>query len=153
MKSRVQDAVATFESGYNCAQSVFVTYADLFGIDRETALKLSCPMGGGVGRMRELCGTVSSMSMIGGLKTGNTDPNNQDAKTANYELTRAMADRFKEENGSMICRELLGLLEREASAAPSERTPEYYASRPCSKLVASAARIIEDTLFADEIED
>lgn len=148
MKSRVADAVAMFESGYNCAQSVFVTYADLFGMDRETALKISCPMGGGVGRMREICGTVSSMSMLGGLKTGNTDPENQAAKTANYELTRRMADRFKAENGSMICRELLGLSEREESAAPAARTPEYYASRPCSRLVASAARIIEETLFA-----
>lgn len=147
MKSRVKDAVAMFESGYNCAQSVFVTYAELFGMDRETALRISCPMGGGVGRMREICGTVSSMAMLGGLKTGNTDPDNQEAKTYNYELARRMADRFKEENGSMICRELLGIEEREESAAPSERTREYYADRPCSRLVACAAAIIEDTLF------
>ena len=143
------DAVAMFESGYNCAQSVFVTYADLFGMDRETALKISCPMGGGMGRMREMCGAISSMSMLGGLKTGNTDPENQEAKTANYELTRRMADRFKAENGSMICRELLGLSGREESAAPSLRTAEYYASRPCSRLVASAARIIEETLLVE----
>lgn len=147
MKSRVKDAVAMFESGYNCAQSVFVTYAGLFGMDRETALRISCPMGGGVGRMREICGTVSSMAMLGGLKAGNTDPDNQEAKTHSYELTRRMADRFKEENGSMICRELLGIEEREESAAPSERTREYYAGRPCSRLVACAAAIIEDTLF------
>ncbi|MBD5460258.1 MAG: C_GCAxxG_C_C family protein [Lachnospiraceae bacterium] len=149
MRSRVADAVAMFESGYNCAQSVFVTYADLFGMDRETALKISCPMGGGMGRMREMCGAISSMSMLGGLKTGNTDPENQEAKTANYELTRRMADRFKAENGSMICRELLGLSGREESAAPSLRTAEYYASRPCSRLVASAARIIEETLLVE----
>ena len=99
--------------------------------------------------MREMCGTISSMSMLGGLKTGNTDPENQEAKTANYELTRRMADRFKAENGSMICRELLGLSGREESAAPSLRTAEYYASRPCSRLVASAARIIEEILLVE----
>ena len=147
MKSRVEDAVANFMSGFNCAQSVFITYADLFGMDRETALKIACPMGAGVGRMREICGTVSAMSMLGGLKIGNTDPTNQDAKTACYELTRQMADAFKEANGTMICRELLGILEREASAAPSERTPEYYASRPCAKIVRCAAEILEKHLF------
>ncbi len=150
IKSRVEDAVANFMSGFNCAQSVFITYADLFGMDRETALRISCPMGGGMGRMREVCGTVSAMSMLGGLKIGNTDPNNQDAKTANYELTRLMADAFKEANGTIICKDILGLLEREESAAPSERTPEYYASRPCVKIVRCAAQILEKYLFEVE---
>ena len=77
MESRVTQAVATFESGYTCAQAVFVTYADLFGMDRETALKLSSPMGGGVGRMREICGVVSAMALLAGLKEGNTDPENE----------------------------------------------------------------------------
>lgn len=150
IKSRVDKAEANFMAGYNCAQSVFITYADLFGIDDETARKLSCPMGGGMGRMREVCGTVSSMSLLGGLKIGNTDPNNQDAKTASYELTRQMADAFKEVNGTMICREILGILEREESAAPSLRTEEYYASRPCARIVRSAAEILEKHLFIVE---
>ena len=81
MESRVQDAVMLFESGFNCAQSVFAAYADLFGMDRETALKLACPMGAGVGRMREVCGTVSAMAMLSGLKMGNTDPSDEEAKT------------------------------------------------------------------------
>ncbi len=80
MKSRVEDAVNLFMSGYNCCQSVFSAYSDLFGLDREMALKLSCSMGGGIGRMREVCGTVSGMAMIAGLVCGNTDPTNQDAK-------------------------------------------------------------------------
>lgn len=150
IKSRVEKAVENFMTGYNCAQSVFITYADLFGIDREMALKLSCPMGGGMGRMREVCGTVSSMSLLGGLMIGNTDPENQDAKTASYELTRLMADEFKEVNGTIICREILGILEREESAAPSERTAEYYASRPCARIVRSAAEILEKHLFVVE---
>ena len=74
MRSRVDEAVQTFESGYNCAQAVFATYADLFGLSKETALKLSSPMGAGVGRMREICGAVSGMALLSGLKEGNIDP-------------------------------------------------------------------------------
>lgn len=152
MESRVARAVATFEEGYNCCQSVFSTYADLFGMDRETALKLSCSMGAGVGRMREICGTVSAMALLAGLKTGNTDPQDQAAKTANYELVRTLADAFREEQGSIVCREILGIRGREKSAAPSIRTKEYYKTRPCSRTVACASRIIEKLLlemFAD----
>ena len=149
MESRVEQAVKTFESGYTCAQAVFVTYADLFGMDRETALKLSSPMGGGVGRMREICGAVSSMALLAGLKEGNTDPENEEGKERIYVLVRQLADRFKDRNHSIICRELLGITEREESARPSQRTKEYYASRPCSGLVASAAKIIEELLLED----
>lgn len=150
MISRVNDAVEMFLQGYNCAQSVFATYADLFDMDRETALKVSCSMGGGMGRMREVCGTVSAMSMLAGLKTGNVDPENQQAKTENYELVRLMADRFKEENGSIVCRELLGITEREASAAPEERTGLYYKKRPCKEMIRLAAQIVEETLVGEQ---
>ena len=147
MESRVAEAVALFESGYNCAQSVFATYADLFGMDKEAALRLSSPMGAGIGRMREVCGTVSGMSLLLGLKEGNADATDEAAKKRVYEVTRRMADRFKEENGSIICRELLGIVGREQSAAPSKRTQEYYMARPCSRLVASAAQIVETVLL------
>ncbi|GFI47100.1 hypothetical protein IMSAGC019_02422 [Lachnospiraceae bacterium] len=149
MESRVSQAVETFESGYTCAQAVFVTYAGLFGMDRETALKLSSPMGGGVGRMREICGAVSSMALLAGLKEGNTDPENEEGRERIYVLVRRLADRFKEKNGSIICRELLGITQREESAKPAPRTKEYYASRPCSALVASAAEIVEEMLLED----
>ncbi len=149
MLSRVEQAAATFEEGYTCAQSVFVTYADLFGMDRETALKLSSPMGGGMGRMREVCGVVSAMALLAGLKEGNTDPNNEEGKERIYLLTRQMADKFREQNGSIICRELLGIEGREESAKPSKRTKEYYMNRPCTKLVASAARIVEEMLLEE----
>lgn len=149
MESRVEKAAELFESGFNCAQSVFAAYADLFGMDKETALKLSCPMGGGMGRMREVCGTVSAMSMLSGLKGGNTDPQNEEAKKEAYELVRKMAAEFKEENGSIICRELLGLDGMEASAAPSARTQQYYSERPCTGFVRSAARIVEKYLIRD----
>lgn len=150
MKSRVEEAVRTFEEGYNCAQSVFVTYADLFGMDRIQALKLASPMGAGIGRMREVCGTVSAMAMLAGLKQGNTDPENMDAKEEIYALVREMSDRFQMESGSIICRELLGILEREESARPQERTEAYYSKRPCSRLIAKAAKIIEETILFDD---
>lgn len=149
MQSRVDQAVHTFESGYGCAQSVFVTYADLFGIDRETALKLASPMGGGIGRMREVCGTVSAMALLAGLKEGNTDPSDEEGREKIYLLVREMSDSFRRENGTIICRELLGIKGREQSAKPGKRTQEYYESRPCSRLVACAAKIIEEMLLED----
>lgn len=152
MRSRVEDAVGLFKEGFNCCQSVFGAYSDLFGMDKEQALKLSCSLGGGVGRMREVCGTVSGMAMIAGLVCGNTDPNNQEAKTKNYETVRKMADAFKQEHQTIICREILGILEAEQSAAPEERTEEYYQKRPCVRVVATAARIIEET-FPELLEE
>jgi C_GCAxxG_C_C family probable redox protein len=149
MDSRVEQAVATFESGYTCAQSVFATYADLFGMEKEMALKLASPMGGGIGRMREVCGVVSAMALLAGLKKGNTDPANEEGKEQIYLLTRQMAEKFKEKHGTIICRELLGIQGMEESAKPSLRTEEYYSKRPCSRLVATAAGIIEEMLLAD----
>ncbi len=149
MKSRVEEAVRKFESGYNCAQSVFATYADIFGMSEEDALKIASPMGGGMGRMREVCGAVSAMALLEGLKEGHTDPNDKEAQKRTYETVRSLGDGFAKENGSIICRELLGIASREQSAAPSERTKEYYQSRPCSGLVASAARLVEEQLLID----
>ena len=143
MKSRVDEAVGLFMSGYNCCQSVFAAYSDLFGMDRETALRLSCSLGAGMGRMREVCGAASAMFLIAGLACGNTDPADQAAKTRNYETVRRLAAAFKAQHKTIICREILGLRAAEKSAAPSERTPEYYQKRPCARMVASAAGIIE----------
>lgn len=151
-ESRTDRAVATFEEGFNCAQSVFSTYADCFGMNRETALRMSSAMGAGVGRMREVCGAVSSMAMLAGLKEGNIDPDNEKAKEHIYTLVRQMSARFREEYSSIICRELLGLEEGvEESAKPSIRTPEYYASRPCPGIIACASRIIEEMLLDKEV--
>ncbi len=149
MRSRVDEAVQTFESGYNCAQAVFATYADLFGLSKETALKLSSPMGAGVGRMREICGAVSGMALLSGLKEGNIDPKNEEAKEHIYKLVRGMSDRFAAENGTIICRELLGKKNKEQSAKPEERTQNYYATRPCSRLIACAAKIVEEMLLEE----
>ena len=147
-ESRVQNAVSLFESGYNCAQSVFAAYADLFGMDTHTALKMSSAMGAGVGRMREICGTVSSMALLAGLKEGNTDPKDEKAKEHIYMLVRQMSGQFKEKQGSIICRELLGIEGMEESAKPSVRDAAYYQSRPCSRIVACAAEIVETVLLS-----
>lgn len=145
MESRVEKAVGLFMSGYNCSQSVFAAYSDLFGMEQEQALKVSCSMGGGMGRMREVCGAVSAMFMVAGLACGNTDPKDQERKTKNYETVRQMAEAFKAQHKSIICREILGIRAAEKSAAPELRTPEYYQKRPCARMVEAAARIIEET--------
>lgn len=151
MESRVEDAVSLFKQGYNCSQAVFATYADLFGIEKEMALKMTSTMGAGIGRMREVCGTVSGMALLLGLKDGNVDPNDEAAKTHAYKIVREISDEFAKQNGSIVCRDLLGILSREKSAAPSERTDEYYKVRPCVKLVKSAAELIESRLFTEEV--
>lgn len=144
--SRASLAVRNFKSGFNCAQSLFAAYADIFGIDRETALRMTSSMGAGIGRMREVCGAVTSMSLLLGLAQGNADPGDEENKARIYAQTRTLADRFRAQNGSIICRELLGMEGREQSAAPSARTPQYYATRPCAGLIASAAQILEHYL-------
>lgn len=146
-ESRQEQAVEAFLGGCNCAQAVFSTYADLFGIDRQTAMNLTNSMGGGISRLREVCGTVSAIALLTGLAEGEVDPKDLKAREKVYQRTRDLLAKFEEENGSLVCRELLGILGRERSARPSERTPEYYKKRPCAKFVACAAKIIEEELL------
>lgn len=145
--NRIDEAEANFRAGFNCAQAVFVTYADLFGMERETALRMSSAMGAGVGRMREVCGVVSAMALLAGLKEGNADPQDEAAKARIYGKVRAMSDRFQMQNNSIVCKELLGITGRDESAAPTPRTPDFYEKRPCLKFVRQAANIIEEELF------
>lgn len=141
-------AKENFKSGYNCAQSVFMTYADKFGINKDMALKLSSSFGGGMGRMREVCGAVSAMFMIAGLAKGYTENNNDEIKSAHYELIQTLAERFKDCNGTIICRELLGLEKDENNSfVPSKRTEEYYQERPCEDFIADACNIIDEYIF------
>ena len=142
-----EKAVNNFKSGYNCAQSVFLAFAEDFGFDKETALKLSSSFGGGMGRLREVCGAVSSMFAIAGLKYGYTSPNDDKAKAKHYELIQALAEKFKSKYGTIICRELLELPEGADSPIPSKRTEEYYQTRPCEAFVRYASEIIEKELL------
>ena len=132
-----------FAEGYNCAQSVVGAWADHFGLDMDTALRISSSFGGGIGRMRLTCGAASGMFMLAGLATGTTDPKDRDAKAYNYQVVQQLAEAFRQEMGSITCGELLGLNKEQGAKnpIPEERTPEYYRKRPCKEIVGCASRI------------
>ena len=140
-----------FQSGYNCAQSVFAAYAEELGMDFETALKVSSSFGAGMGRLREVCGTVSGMFMVVGLALGDSTNANKDEKTKHYKRIQYLAAEFEKMNGSIICRELLGLDHKKDSPTPSDRTTEYYKKRPCKELVGDACKILDKYLEATKI--
>ena len=142
IEARVLKARELFLKGYNCSQSVFCAYADLYGVPEQMALRISAGFGGGIGRSRETCGTVCGMVMLSGLEAGQTQENDNKQKQANYELAQSLMAKFKEENGSTICRELLAIRkDAKVIPGPDERTAEYYRQRPCLRMVESAARI------------
>ena len=133
-----------FQEGYNCAQAVFLAFEDLYDIDHETALQTSSSFGGGMGRMREVCGAVSGMFMVAGVLYGYDDPKAQTEKADHYKRIQELAEEYKKENGSIICRELLGLTVKGAdNPTPEVRTAEYYKKRPCKELVEMAADILD----------
>lgn len=132
-----------FKQGYNCSQAVLLAFCDVTGLDEKTAVMLSSSFGGGMGRMREVCGAVSGMFMVAGLLYGYSEPSDQTGKTAHYKRIQALAEEFRKENGSIICRELLGLPGGADSHVPELRTDAYYKKRPCADLVAMAARIMD----------
>ncbi|MDO5558545.1 MAG: C-GCAxxG-C-C family protein [Oscillospiraceae bacterium] len=147
MTDYVKKAGDLFSEGYNCAQSVFLAFAEDFDMDTQTALMLSSSFGGGMGRLREVCGAVSGMFMAAGLYYGYDSPSDIQAKTDHYKLIQELAARFKEKNSSIICRELLGLSSSGPdSYVPEKRTNEYYKKRPCRELVMIAAQILTDYL-------
>lgn len=135
-------AAELFTKGYNCAQAVFGAFAEDLGIDFNTAVKISSSFGGGMGRMREVCGALTGCFMAAGLKYGYTDIRNQNAKAEHYKLIQQIAENFKKANGSIICRELLGISDNN-SPIPSERTAEYYRKRPCIELVRCATEELD----------
>ena len=141
-----EKAKQNFLNGYNCAQAVFCAFCDVTGMEEKEALRLSSSFGGGMGRLREVCGAVSGMSLIAGFLAPCPDPAVRQAKAATYALVQEFAERFRAENGAIVCRELLGLACRKEEPVPAERTAEYYKKRPCVELVACAARIVGEYL-------
>ncbi len=141
-----QQAKALFLEGYNCAQAVFGAFCEELGLDFDIAMKLSSGFGGGMGRLREVCGAVSGMFMVFDMKHGYTSPTDKEGKMELYSHIQQLAKRFEEENGSIICRELLGLCEKKSSPTPEARTKEYYKKRPCAELVELAADIVDSYL-------
>lgn len=145
-------AYENFLKGYNCTQSIAVAFAEELGMSEETAARISSGFGGGMGRMREVCGTFSGVVMVISWLYGYDRPKDVAGKTALYEKIRALADRFRAANGSIICKELLGLKEMEKSAVPEARTAEYYKKRPCPELCRFAADLIEEFIKENPIE-
>ena len=141
-----EKARSIFKSGYNCSQAVVLAFADVMGIDETTATKLSSSFGGGMGRLREVCGAVSGCFMVLGALLGPEDPTDHDAKMKHYAIIQEAAAMFREENGSYVCRELLGLGDGASVPVPEMRTEEYYKRRPCDEYVAIAADITEKIL-------
>lgn len=142
-----QKAMTLFQEGYNCAQAVFLAFADQYAIDEKTALALASSFGGGMGRMREVCGAVSGMFLVAGIRYGYTSPKDQKKKAAHYERIQQLANEFRKQNHSIICRELLGLEKNQIDQpTPQMRTAQYYQKRPCKELVGMAAAIMESYL-------
>lgn len=147
VEARVSKARELFVSGYNCSQAVFCAFADVHGLSDDTALRLSASFGGGVGRLREICGTCSAMAMLEGMQSGTTRADDAEGKQANYKNVQTLLMKFKEQNGSYICRELLRLRkDAPTPPIPDERTAEYYKQRPCLWMVESAVRIYSERL-------
>ena len=154
LEERVEKAGKLFkECGYNCCQAVVLAYSDVFGLDEKTAASIASGFGGGMGRMREVCGAVSGMTFLSGLIYPADDPSVKTARTGNYALVQDMADEFRKINGSIVCRELLGLVPMGSGAScgkespePSDRTDEYYKKRPCEEIVRIAARIVGERI-------
>ncbi len=145
MSEKTEKAKELFKSGYNCSQSVLGVFCEELGLDFDTAMKIASSFGAGMGRMREVCGTVSGMFMAAGLAFSQTNGSAEN-KANQYKIVQELAGRFKEKNRSIICRELLQGIESSTSPNPSERTETYYKKRPCIELVGDSVEIFEEFL-------
>ena len=149
LDERVSRAVDHFMAGYGCCQSVVAAFCDLYGLDETMAKRIAAGFGGGVGRMRMMCGAVSGLVMLVGLDCGQTEGSDREGKSACYKVVQELLAQSKAENGSVICAEILGLKGYEkapCSYVASPRTAEYYKTRPCAAKVESAARMFADYL-------
>lgn len=149
MDRRVERAVENFMQGYGCCQSVVAAFADLYGMDDNIAKRVAAGFGGGVGRMRMMCGAVSGIVMLVGLDCGQTEGSDREGKSACYKVVQELLAKSKEQNGSLICAEILGINGYDravCSYVASPRTAEYYKQRPCAAKVESAARIFAEYL-------
>ena len=149
--NHAEKAFELFKSGYNCAQAVAVAFCDLTGLTETQAARIASSFGGGMGRMREVCGAVSGMFMVLGLLYGYDDPKADTEKKQLYTDVQALAEEFKKDAGSIICRDILK--NPPADPNPSPRTAEYYALRPCERMVFNAARLMDAFIAAHPLEE
>ena len=146
-----EKAAELFLQGYNCAQAMMVAYCDVTGLTPAFAAKLSSSFGGGMGRMREVCGAVSGMLMVAGLVYGYDTPGDDVSKKAHYHLVQHLAGKFREEAGSIVCREILK--NPPSDPNPTPRTAEFYKTRPCARMLTLAAGILDDYLREHPVEE
>ncbi len=142
-KTHGERATELFLADHNCAQAVFGAFCDVTGMDFEAAMKLSSSFGGGMGRLREVCGAVSAMFMVAGVLYGYGDAGENGAKAEHYARIQGLAEEFKAEHGSIICRDLIASLNKDTSPTPDARTAQYYKERPCAAFVRTAAEIMD----------
>lgn len=141
-----------FLKGYNCTQSIVLAFSDVINIEKELLLKLSSPFGGGMGRMREVCGAVSGMYIVLGTVCGYHLPEDKQGKLKLYNQVRELAEKLRQKRGTIICRELLQNIEHTEGGIPEERTAEYYQKRPCGDIIAETAQMLEEYLNELKIE-
>lgn len=141
--TRREAAMANFMKGYNCSQSIVLAFEDLLPVDSATMSRMASSFGGGMGRLREVCGSVSGMFMIAGFLYGYDGPETGQVKADHYARIQELARRFEEKHGSIVCREMLGLSVKHDSHVPEARTAEYYKKRPCAEIIGDAAEILE----------
>ena len=142
-------AVELFEKGYSCAQAVMVAFCDVTGLEEKYAARMISSFGGGIGRMREVCGAVSGMLAVAGILYGYDDPKDDAAKKAHYVLVQDLAGKFREEMGSIVCREIMK--NPPSDPSPTPRTEEFYKLRPCAKCVYLAAEILDAYMAANPV--
>ena len=138
-----EKAVSLFTQGCNCAQAVFAAFSDVTGMDEELAKRLSSSFGGGMGRMREVCGTCSAMFMVAGILYGEGTEQDDKLKAEHYKRIQYLADEFRKEHDTIICRDLLKGLAVTSEPTPEKRTEQYYKVRPCAKFFKTAAEILD----------
>ncbi|MGM9549645.1 MAG: C-GCAxxG-C-C family protein [Faecousia sp.] len=150
--NHADQAAELFLSGSNCAQAVVVAFCDVTGLEKDFAAKLASSFGGGMGRLREVCGAVSGMLMVAGLLYGYDDPGEKDVnKKAHYQLVQALTGKFREEIGSIVCREILKNPPTDPN--PTPRTVEFYKTRPCARMVMTSARILDEYIAEHPVEN
>lgn len=145
-KTKREKAEALFREGYNCSQSVVLAFEEELGGDRASLARMASSFGGGIGRLREVCGAVSGLALVYGCLRGYSEPDDKTGKKEQYETIQSLAKTMEARHGSIICRELLQVRQQHSAPTPAPRTPDYYATRPCESMVGDAAEILEELL-------
>ena len=150
--TRRELAMANFKSGYNCSQSIVLAFKDMIPMDEVVLSKMASSFGGGMGRLREVCGSVSGMFMVAGFLYGFAGPETGQVKADHYARIQELAHRFEEKHGTIICREMLGLSVKHDDPTPEARTDAYYKKRPCAEIIGDAAEILEEYIKENPVK-